>query len=153
MGDKQLGTNPQNSMAIRKPGINSPSWVYQDLLYFDNGTEKLRYVLVKWDGEVFEQVSQTFDYSNPPYSDSEQRGGPIVARLDYTIAGNAITIDNWSVNWQDEWPLRLAVNYLKQCLYPSQKGYTIAVDKDAYAFWVSEQFFPVTNNPNDFLFG
>lgn len=140
-------------MAIRKPGISSPTWLYQDFLYHENGAEQLRYVQVKWDGRAFDRVSETFDYSNPPYSDSEQSGGPIVAQIDYSIIGKTITIDDWQVNWRDEWPLRLASNYLKQCLYPDAKGYVIRVNKDAYAFWVSEQYFPVTNNLDDFLFG
>ena len=113
----------------------------------------MRYVVAKWDGEIYDRVSQTFDYSNPPYSDAEQKGGDIVAQIDYTLIGKTITIDNWSVNWRDELPLRFAANYLKQCLYPTARGYVIRVDKSAYAFWVSEQFNPVTNDPNDYLFG
>jgi hypothetical protein len=144
---------PFLTMAIRRPGINSPTWLYQDFLYHQNGEEQLRYVQVKWDGEIYDRVSQTFDYSNPPYPDADQRGGSIVAQIDYTVIGKTVTIDDWSVNWQDEWPLRLAANYLRQCLYSSAKGYVVRVDKTAYAFWVSEQFNPVTNDPNDFLFG
>ena len=141
-------------MAIRKPSINAPEWLYQDFLYSTDGTEELRYIQVKYDGEVYERVSQSFDYSNPPYSNSEQRGGSIVAQLDYTIVGQTVTIDEWEAFWRDEWPLRLAVNYLRQCLYPTSKGFQIRVRKDeAYAFWVSEQFFPLTNDPNDYLYG
>ena len=113
----------------------------------------MRYAQVKWDGEIYDRVSQTFDYSNPPYSDAEQRGGDIVTQIDYTLIGKTVTVDDWFVNWRDEWPLRLATNYLKQCLYPSAKGYIIRVDKSAYAFWVSEQFNPATNDSTDYLFG
>ena len=80
-------------MAIRRPSINSPTWLYQDFLYFEDGEEKLRYLQVKWDGEPYTRVSQTFDYSNPPYSGSEQRGGDIVAQIDYTVNQRLITID------------------------------------------------------------
>jgi hypothetical protein len=158
-------------MAIRRPSINSPTWLFQDFLYQESellGGPELRYLQVKWDGEVYTRVSQSFDYSNPPYVGPEQRGGDIVAQVDYTIQGKIITINDWEVNWRDEWPLRLVVNYLVQCLYPAERGYVTRVaggevynqagepiavaGRDPIAFWVSEQFFPVTNLPNDYLY-
>ena len=158
-------------MAIRRPSIASPEWLFQDFLYQASdllGGPELRYVQVKWDGEPYIRVSQSFDYSDPPYVGSEQRGGDIVAQIDYTVQGKIITINDWSVNWRDEWPLRLAVNYIIQCLYPaereyvtrvaggevySQAGEPIAVaGRDPIAFWVSEQFFPLTNRPDDYLY-
>ena len=105
-------------MAIRRPSIYSSTWNFQDNLYLDDGVEQNRFITVRNDGVVYNRRSQLYDYSNPPYPDVEQRGGSIVAQLDYTKAGFVITIDSWSVNWQDEFPLRLAVNYLVQCLYP-----------------------------------
>jgi hypothetical protein len=134
-------------MAIRRPSISSPAWLFQDFLYLDNSPEQLRYLQVKWDGEPYTRVSQSFDFSNPPYDDDEQRGGFIVAQVDYTIEGYLVTIDQWDVNWRDEWPLRLAANYLQNCLYRQEEGYVIQVAKDAYSFWVSEYFFPVSNEP------
>lgn len=158
-------------MAIRRPSIASPEWLFQDFLYMPAempGAPELRYVQVKWDGEIYTRVSQSFDYSDPPYVGSEQRGGDIVAQVDYTVQGKTITINDWEVNWRDEWPLRLAVNYIVQCLYPAEGGYFIRVaggevynqagesiavaDRSPIAFWVSEQFFPVTNLPNDYLY-
>ena len=155
-------------MAIRRPSIDSPAWLFQDFLYADQPPNQLRYLQVKWDGEVVTRVSQSFDYSDPPYVGPEQRGGNIVAQIDYTLSDTKIvTITDWSVNFRDEWPLRLAVNYLTQCLYPAQKNYVTRVagdevynqageaiqiaNRDPYAFWVSEQFFPLTNSPNDYL--
>ena len=140
-------------MAIRKPGIGNPNWLFQDFLYFEDGAEQQRYIQVKYDGEPYTVISETFDYSNPPYSNAEQRGGDIVAQLDYSVIGKSVTIESWDTEWRDEWPLRLAVNYIRQCLYPTSKGYVIRVNKDAYAFWVSEQFKPVTNLPDDYLYG
>jgi hypothetical protein len=134
-------------MAIRRPGISSPTWLFQDFLYYEDSPEELRYLVVKWDGEPFERVSETFDYSNPPYSDEDQKGGSIVARIDYTLEGYLITIDSWETNWRDEWPLRLAANYLQNCKYRSEQGYVIQVPKDAYSFWVSEYFRPYSNDP------
>jgi hypothetical protein len=155
-------------MAIRRPSIASPEWLFQDFLYQAIPGSEERYIQVKWDGEPFERVSQSFDYSDPPFVGPEQRGGPIVAQIDYTVNSTLITINNWWVNWRDEWPLRLGVNYITQCLYPGVKGYVIRVqgqevynqagepisvaDKDPYAFWASEQYNPVTNLPNDYLF-
>jgi len=140
-------------MAIRRPSIYSPTWVYQDFLYLDSPPEQLRYILVKWDGEIYPRVSETFDYSNPPYSDSEQRGGSIVARLDYTLNDKLVTIDSWEVNWRDEWPLRLAINYLVNCLYNPGKDYVIRVIKtpEDIAFWQSEEFTPIINLYDDYL--
>jgi len=158
-------------MAIRRPSIASPEWLFQDFLYQASellGGPELRYVQVKWDGEPYTRVSQSFDYSDPPYFGSEQRGGDIVAQVDYTVQGKIITINDWSVNWRDEWPLRLAVNYIIQCLYPAERGYVTRVaggevynqagepiavaGRDPIAFWVSEQFFPLTNRPDDYLY-
>lgn len=159
-------------MAIRRPSISSPDWLFQDFLYQEavglGGTE-LRYLQIKWDGDPYTRVSQSFDYSDPPYKGPEQRGGSIVGQIDYEVnpSTKLVTIYSWNVNFRDEWPLRLGVNYISQCLYPVVNGYTIRVAGDQvynqagepieqpgnapYAFWVSEQFNPLTNRPNDYL--
>jgi hypothetical protein len=159
-------------MAIRRPSISSPEWLFQDFLYQESdllGGPELRYVQVKWDGKPYERVSQSFDYSDPPFVGPEQRGGSIVGQIDYEVNASTrlVTVYSWSVNWRDEWPLRLGVNYITQCLYPAERGYVIRVagdqvynqagepidvaNRDPYAFWVSEQFFPLTNRPDDYL--
>jgi len=139
-------------MAIRRPGIYSPEWSFQDKLYLKDGNTECRYILVRWDGVVYKRKSQLYDYSDPPFVGEEQRGGSIVARIDYTREGLLITIDSWEVNWRDEWPLRLAVNYLTQCLYPFDRRFVCRVDKSDYAFWVSEQFGPVDNRVSNAVF-
>jgi hypothetical protein len=159
-------------MAIRRPSISSPDWLFQDFLYQASdvvGGAELRYVQIKWDGEPYNRVSETFDYSNPPYPTSEQRGGSIVGQIDYEINASTrlITIYAWDVNWRDEWPLRLGVNYISQCLYPEGDGYVIRVAGNQvytsageaiedpsnfpYAFWVSERYNPLTNEPDNYL--
>jgi hypothetical protein len=154
-------------MAIRRPSIASPEWLFQDFLYQAIPGAEDRYIQVKWSGEPYTRISQSFDYSNPPYVGSEQRGGDIAAQLDYTLTAGLVTVTGWFVNWKDEWPLRLAMNYLSQCLYPSSKGYLIRAmgdevykqdgtsipvpNKDPYAFLVSEQFMPASNEPYDYL--
>ena len=140
-------------MAIRRPAIASPEWLFQDFLYQETPDGEERYIQVKWDGEIYERVSSTYDYSNPPFSGAEQRGGHIVAQLDYEVnpLTKLVTIYSWEVNWRDEWPLRLAANYLTQCLYPANKKYVIRVIDDPHAFWVSEQFYPTGNTPGGYL--
>lgn len=154
-------------MAIRRPSISSPEWLFQDFLYQSAPGSEERYLQIKWDGEIFERVSESFDYSSPPYTYGEQRGGEIVGQINYTVNNGLVTINSWEVDWRDEWPLRLGVEYLKNCLYPPQNNFTIivqgqevynqagnplvVVDKDPYAFWVSEQFHPLSNKPNDYL--
>jgi hypothetical protein len=159
-------------MAIRRPSISSPNWLFQDFLYQEStelGGIELRYLQVKWDGEPYTRFSQSFDYSNPPYVGLEQRGGSIVGQIDYELnpTTKLVTIYSWSVNFRDEWPLRLGTNYLAQCLYRNNQGYVIRVagdqvynqagetievaSEDPYAFWVSEQFNPLSNKPNDYL--
>jgi hypothetical protein len=155
-------------MAIRRPSITSPDWLFQDFLYHEEGGSQYRYLQVKWDGETYERLSSTFDYSNPPFANSEQRGGSIVAQVDYSVEGKVVTVLEWFVNWRDEWPLRQASIHLVNCLYPRSRGYVHRVAggvvynpagtpipvaaKDPYAFWVSEGYVPVTNEPNDYLF-
>ena len=159
-------------MAIRRPSLSSPEWLFQDFLYQEAtglGGSELRYLQIKWDGTPYTRVSQSYDYSDPPYVGPEQRGGSIVGQIDYdvNVSTRLVTIYAWSVNWRDEWPLRLGVNYLSQCLFPSTDGYTIRVagnevytpaaqavedpNNFPYAFWVSERYNPLTNKPNDYL--
>jgi len=134
-------------MAIRRPSVYRQSdWVFQDFPFYEEATEEMRYAVAKFDGEVAELYKETFDYSSPALS-----GGPIVARIDYTLVGQAVTINSWELNWRDEWPLRLLVQWLIHCVYRQSLGYTVAVDKEAYAFWVSEMFTPLTNSPSDIL--
>jgi hypothetical protein len=159
-------------MAIRRPSISSPNWLFQDFLYQTAdapGGSELRYLQIKWDGEPYTRVSQSFDYSDPPYVGPEQRGGSIVGQIDYEVNASTrlITIYAWNVNFRDEWPLRLGANYLAQCLYPASRGFIVRVagdevynqagepietpNKNPYAFWVSERYNPLTNRPDDYL--
>lgn len=135
-------------MSIRRPSVfRNNDLIFQDSFYFeDENGEELRYVLAKFDGERFNKSSETFDYAPP-----DSKGGHVVARLDYTLFGKLITIDHWEINWKDEWPLRLAVQYLTYCLYPSSQDYIIRVNKDSYSFWVSEHFIPLSNETDDYL--
>lgn len=133
-------------MAIRKPSVyRQDLWVIQDFLDFEDGPEQLRYLLVKYDGEPFEKFYETFD------QEDTLKGGNIAARLDYSIIGQLVTIDHWEVFWRDEWPLRLAVQYLTNCLYSNQHGFVTRVNNEAYPFWVSEHFHPLSNDPSDYL--
>jgi hypothetical protein len=142
-------------MAIRRPGISTSEFYYQDFLDDENNGAEYRHLDIKYaSGEPFQVISQTFDYSNPPYSDLEQRGGGIVGTIYYVkLSTNpgTIIIEDWFVNWRDEWPLRLGANYLVNCLYRPGGNYRFLVGKEAYAFWASEQFAPVDNLPDTFM--
>lgn len=134
-------------MAIRRPTVyTNNDFIFQDFFYHEGDTEELRYIIAKYDGLPYETVAETFDYPTP-----DLRGGSEVARIDYTVEGKLVTIDSWEINWRDEWPLRLAVQFLTNCLYSQWQGYTVRVRKEAYPFWVSEWFNPLSNDPNDFL--
>ena len=157
-------------MAIRRPSlsaIHTNEWLCQDFLYQETPDGEERYLQVKWGGEPYTRESETFDYSNPPFPGPLMRGGEIVAQIDYSVVGDLVTITNWDANWRDEWPIRIGVNYLANCLYRAKKGYVIRVagdevyrqdgtpveapNKNAYAFWASEFFTPLTNEPYDYL--
>ena len=138
-------------MAIRKPAIDSYNWLYQDFFDFMEDGIEYRHLQVKYDGEPFFRNSETYDYSNPPYSDNQQRGGHIVAEIEYSVAIKLITVLDWTVNWQDEWPLRLAANYLIRCKYRPTLGYVVRVNKEVSPFWVTEQFNPYDNLSNSYL--
>lgn len=134
-------------MALRRPSVYKQNgFVFQDFFFFEGDTEELRYIVAKWDGETFEAVGQTFDYPSP-----DLKGGSVVARIDYTVEGKLVTIDSWEINWRDEWPLRLAAQFLTNCLYSQWQGYTVRVREEARPFWVSEWFTSITNDPSDFL--
>lgn len=135
-------------MSIRRPSVfRVNDIIFQDSLYFDadNG-EQLRCVLAKFDNYRFSRSSETFDYPSP-----DRKGGHVIARIDYTLGGQVVTIDHWEINWRDDWPLRLAAQFLVHCLYPSSQGFIVKVDKDSEAFWVSEYFIPLSNDPSDYL--
>ena len=109
------------------------------------GVEQLRYLLVKFDGESFNKVQETVDYGDT------LKGGSIVARLDYSVIEKLVTIEHWEVFWRDEWPLRLAAQFLTNCMYPSRNGYIIRVDSNTFPFWVSEKFVPISSSPSEYL--
>ena len=137
-------------MAIRRPSISSQNWTFQDFSYVLDGEKDYRYTQVKWDGERYTRTSQTFDYSDPPFTGVEQKGGNIVCQINYVIENKLVTIEDWDLNWRDDWPLRLAINYLIQCKYLASLNYLVRVVKNpANALWVSEQFFPVTNDDSE----
>jgi hypothetical protein len=138
-------------MAIRTPAIDNPSWLFQEFLEDKEGTLEYRVLQVKYDGNPFNRVSETFDYSNPPFTDDNQRGGPIVAEIQFSLEGKLVTILDWCVNWRDEWPLRLGVNCLIRCRYRPTLGYVVRVDKEVSPFWISEQFNPYDKSPNSYL--
>ncbi len=134
-------------MSIRRPSTHTQSgFSFQDFLFHDDPPEQLRFIQVKWDGYVFEQLAETFDFEDPELS-----GGPVVAQLDYSVVGEVVTIESWEINWRDDWPLSLAIGFLVNCLPDYFTSTIIRVAKNSYQFWVSEGFEPEDNNPEGYL--
>lgn len=134
-------------MALRRPSVyRDREFVFQDFPFGQSDGVTYRFVQAKYDGHPFGSIGETFDSSYP-----ETVGGHVVARIDYSRIGDLVVIDHWEVNWRDEWPLRLAAQYLKNCLYSSSEGFSVKVNKEVYPFWVSEGFLPQTNEPYDLL--
>jgi hypothetical protein len=138
-------------MSIRCPSMYSSQWLFQDFLDEEIEGIQFRSLQVKYDGEPFYRVSETFDYSNPPYPDEKQRGGHIVAELFYELNGKLVTLQDWTHSWKDDWPIRIGLNYMVRCMYRKTQQYTIRVRKENYPFWVSEELFPYDNLNNSYL--
>jgi hypothetical protein len=134
-------------LAFRRPSVyRSNDFVFQDFLHSEANGFSFRYILAKYDGYTFTSLGETSDYSAP-----NLEAGHVISRLDYTLSEKLVVIDHWEVYWRDDWPLRLIAQYMRNCLYPSRQGYSVRVNKDAYPFWVSENFLPQTNHPQDML--
>jgi hypothetical protein len=132
-------------MAIRIPSELSKQWLCQDFLQADIPGGQLRHLRVKFDQENFTTIAESFDIG--------EQGGPIVGQINYTKIGMSITIDSWSFNWRDEWPLRIGVNHLVNCLYNTRRGFVHRViPRQAYAFWVSEDFVPSLIKGDPYLY-
>jgi len=150
-------------MAIRRPSISSPRWVFQDSLYAAEPGKESRFLQIKRKPEPYIPPPEGPDFSPPVCS----QWGEVVGQIDYDLVGKVVTITDWEVNWRDEFPVRLGINYLVNCLYRSSLGYTLRVvgdevytsagssipvaGRDPIAFWVSENFFPLSNKPDDYL--
>jgi hypothetical protein len=75
-----------------------------------------------------------------------------VASIEYEVQDKIITIIAWNnYGWQDEWPIRLGLNYLTNCLYRPGQGYIFRVVKDPIAFWQSERFLPLGGHYDQYL--
>jgi hypothetical protein len=75
-----------------------------------------------------------------------------VASIEYEVQDKIITIVAWNnYGWQDEWPIRLGLNYLTNCLYRPGQGTIFRVVKDPIAFWQSERFLPLGGHYDPYL--
>jgi hypothetical protein len=90
-------------------------------------------------------------FDEPPQRKSELFNNE-VASIEYEVQGKLITIVAWqNYNWQDEWPIRLGLNYLTNCLYRPGNGTVFRVVKDPIAFWQSERFLPLGGHNDPYL--
>jgi hypothetical protein len=64
-----------------------------------------------------------------------------------------VTIVGWQHTWRDEWPIRLGMSYLTNCLFRpgTGAGTVFRVIKDPIAFWQSERFLPVGGHDDPYL--
>ena len=65
--------------------------------------------------------------------------------------GKIVTIVGWPHTWRDEWPIRLGLNYLTNCLNRPGQGTVFRVEKDPIAFWQSERFLPLGGHYDPYL--
>jgi hypothetical protein len=90
-------------------------------------------------------------FDEPPERKSELFNNE-VASIEYEVQDKIITIVAWNnYGWQDEWPIRLGLNYLTNCLYRPGYGYIFRVVKDPIAFWQSERFLPLGGHYDPYL--
>jgi hypothetical protein len=99
-------------------------------------------------------------FDEPPETKQELFNND-VASIDYEVeivgkglgSGKLVTIVGWQHTWRDEWPIRLGLNYLTNCLFrPSFNGGTVfRVLKDPIAFWQSERFVPLGGHDDPYI--
>jgi len=98
-------------------------------------------------------------FDEPPENRRELFGNE-VASIEYEVQdgpggglgrGKLITIVGWQHTWRDEWPIRLGLNYLTNCLYRPGQQTVFRVLKDPIAFWQSERFLPLGGHLDPYL--
>ena len=89
-------------------------------------------------------------FDEPPQNKTELFGNE-VASIEYEVQDKLITIVAWQHSWRDEWPIRLGLNYLTNCLFRPGQGFVFRVIKDPIAFWQSERFLPIGGHSDPYL--
>ena len=160
-------------MAIRKPSRYTQQWYYEDVLEYEVTEFPSGFAVYDPDAyypmytyvEDFPLVSEGFlagfyskgaddavptqfrslkiKYFNEPPETKRDLFNNEVASIEYEVQDTLITIVGWQHTWRDEWPIRLGLNYLTNCLYRPGRGFVFRVIKDPIAFWQSERFLPL----------
>ena len=160
-------------MAIRKPSRYTQQWYYEDVLEYEVTEFPSGFAVYDPDEyypmytyvEDFPLVSEGFlagfyskgaddavptqfrslkiKYFNEPPETKRDLFNNEVASIEYEVQDKLITIVGWQHTWRDEWPIRLGLNYLTNCLYRPGRGFVFRVIKDPIAFWQSERFLPL----------
>ena len=160
-------------MAIRKPSRYTQQWYYEDVLEYEVTEFPSGFAVYDPDAyypmytyvEDFPLVSEGFlagfyskgaddavptqfrslkiKYFNEPPETKRDLFNNEVASIEYEVQDKLITIVGWQHTWRDEWPIRLGLNYLTNCLYRPGRGFVFRVIKDPIAFWQSERFLPI----------
>lgn len=170
-------------MAIRKPGRYNQRWYYEDVLeyevtefptgfaVYDPDEYYPAYTYVEDFPLVTEGILAGF-YSKPadtavptqfrslkikffnePVSNKRELFNNEVGSIEYEVQDRLVTIVAWQHTWRDEWPIRLGLSYLTNCLYRPGRGIVFRVIKDPIAFWQSERFLPLGGHYDPYLVG
>jgi hypothetical protein len=102
-------------------------------------------------------------FNEPPESKQELFNNE-TASIEYEVqsmpggllgAPKLVTIVGWQHTWRDEWPIRLGLSYLTNCLFRPGvgAGTVFRVMKDPIAFWQSERFLPLGGHYDPYLVG
>jgi len=100
-------------------------------------------------------------FFNEPVSNKRELFNNEVGSIEYEVetiggglgSGELVTITGWQHTWRDEWPIRLGLSYLTNCLYRPGRGIVFRVIKDPIAFWQSERFLPLGGHYDPYLVG
>jgi len=168
-------------MAIRKPSRYTGQWFYENVLEYEITEFATGFAVYDPDHyypaytyvEDFPLVTQGIlagFYSKQPdtavpvqfkslkiklFDEPPQRRSELfnneVASIEYEVEDKLVTIVSWQHTWRDEWPIRLGLNYLTNCLYRPGQGIVFRVVKDPIAFWQSERFRPLGGHYDPYL--
>jgi hypothetical protein len=168
-------------MAIRTPSRYTQRWYYEDVLEYEVTEFASGFAVYDPDAyypmytyvEDFPLVTEGFLtgfyskqadtavptefrslkiklFDEPPQNKTELFGNE-VASIEYEVQDKLITIVAWQHIWRDEWPIRLGLNYLTNCLFRPGRGFVFRVIKDPIAFWQSERFLPIGGHNDPYL--
>jgi hypothetical protein len=146
-------TDFPSGFAVYDPDAYYPAYTYViDFPLVTQGILEGFYSKVSDTGVPTLFKSLKIKYTEEPIQNKSELFNNEVAAIHYEVQDKIITIVAWdNYNWRDEWPIRLGLNYLTNCLYRPGYGYIFRVVKDPIAFWQSERFLPLGGHYDPYL--